>query len=131
MAVKKITAVLLADRIEPSIDFWFKLGFTKTIEVPGDGGLVFASLNKDSVEVMYQTYASVENEPGGHRGFAKGPTFLYVEVESLDETKRLTAGYEVSMPERTTFYGAREFGVKDPAGHLVTFAQFAAAPSNA
>lgn len=125
MAVKKITAVLLADRIEPSIDFWVKLGFTKTIEVPGDGGLVFVTLNKDSVELMYQTYASVENEPGGHRGFAKGPTFLYVEVESLDQTKQLTEGYEIAMSERTTFYGSKEFGVREPGGHLVTFAQFA------
>jgi|SRR5579864_2030066 len=126
MAIKKVTAVLLADRIEPSIEFWTRLGFMKTVEVPGDGGLVFATLNKDSVEVMYQTYASVENEPGGHRGFAKGPTFLYVEVENLDETRRLTAASETTMQERTTFYGAREFGVKEPAGHLVTFAQFSA-----
>jgi hypothetical protein len=28
------------------------------------------------------------------------------------------------MAERTTFYGSKEFGVKDPAGHILTFAQF-------
>jgi hypothetical protein len=27
------------------------------------------------------------------------------------------------MPERTTFYNAKEFGVKDPAGHYFIFAQ--------
>jgi hypothetical protein len=26
------------------------------------------------------------------------------------------------------FYGAREIGVEDPAGHFVTFAQMSAAP---
>jgi hypothetical protein len=31
------------------------------------------------------------------------------------------------MPVRTTFYHAREFGVKDPAGHYVIFAQQGAA----
>ncbi|MBS0654504.1 MAG: hypothetical protein JSR46_01895 [Verrucomicrobia bacterium] len=75
---------------------------------------------------MYQTYASVENEPGGHRGIVKGPTLLYVEVENLEETKRLTSGYEIAMAERTTFYGAKEFGVREPEGHLITFAQFGA-----
>lgn len=124
MSVKKVTAVLLANRIEPSIDFWTKLGFEKIMDVPGADGLNFAMLKKDSIELMYQTYASVENEPGGHRGFAKGPTFLFVEVDSLDETKRAVAGAEITMPDRTTFYGSKEFGVKEPAGHIVTFAQF-------
>jgi hypothetical protein len=31
-------------------------------------------------------------------------------------------------PERTTFYGAREIGVANLAGHAVTFAQTAGAP---
>jgi hypothetical protein len=29
----------------------------------------------------------------------------------------LSAGAEVVMAERTTFYGSKEFGIKDPAGH--------------
>ena len=37
-------------------------------------------------------------------------------------------GVEIVMPERKTFYGAREIGVKDPAGHIITFAEFAAPP---
>jgi hypothetical protein len=36
----------------------------------------------------------------------------------------------VVIPERTTFYGAREIGIKDPGGHYLTFAQFAAAPQH-
>jgi hypothetical protein len=32
------------------------------------------------------------------------------------------------MPVRTTFYGAKEIGVKDPAGHVVIFAQLGVAP---
>jgi uncharacterized glyoxalase superfamily protein PhnB len=124
MSVKKITAVLLADRIEPCLDFWVKLGFEKTMEVPGDNGLVFAGLKRDSIELMYQTYTSVENEPGGHRNFAKGPTFLFVEVDDLEATKLAVAGAKIVMQDRTTFYGSKEFGVADPAGHIVTFAKF-------
>ena len=128
MAVKKITAVLLADRIEPCVKFWVeRLGFEKTVEVPEGDKLAFAALQKGSVELMYQTYSSVESDDHSHKGFTKGPTFLYVEVENLDETIRAINGAEVVMPVRTTFYGAKEIGVKDPAGHIVTFAQFAAA----
>ncbi len=126
MAVKKISAVLLADRIEPCIKFWEQLGFEKTMDVPGENGLVFAILKKDSIELMYQTYASVEAEEGGHKNFAKGPTFLYVEVDDLEATRRAVADAKIAMPDRTTFYGSKEFGVKDPAGHIVTFAQFGA-----
>jgi len=35
-------------------------------------------------------------------------------------------GTEVVMPKRKTFYGSTEIGIKDPAGHFVTFAEFAA-----
>jgi hypothetical protein len=31
------------------------------------------------------------------------------------------------MPVRNTFYHAREFGIKDPAGHYLIFAQQGAA----
>ena len=127
MAVKKITAVLLADHIEPCVKFWVeRLGFEKTIDVPEGDHLAFASLQKGPIELMYQTYSSVESDDHSHKGFIKGPTFLYVEVENLDETIRAVNGAEVVMPVRTTFYGAKEIGVKDPAGHIVTFAQFSA-----
>jgi hypothetical protein len=127
MAVKKITAVLLAERIEPSIQFWEQLGFEKTMDVPGANGLAFAIVKKDAIELMYQTYSSVDAEGGGHKGFAKGPTFLFVEVDNLEETRGAVSGAEIAMAERMTFYGSKEFGVKDPAGHFVTFAQFGAA----
>jgi uncharacterized glyoxalase superfamily protein PhnB len=31
---------------------------------------------------------------------------------------------EVVVPLRTTFYGAKEIGVQDPAGHVILFAEF-------
>ncbi len=132
MTVKKITAVLFAEQIEPCITFWVeRLGFEKTVDVPDGDKLAFAILQKGSVELMYQTYASAEKDMPNHaNSFRKGPTFLYVEVENLDEIVAAIQGAEVVMPVRTTFYGAREIGVKDPAGHIVTFAQMGAAPQH-
>ena len=106
--------------------FWTeRMGFEKTAAVPDGDKLAFAMLQKGGAEIMYQTYASVEKDnPHPDMLARKGPTFLYIEVDNLAETMAAAAGAEVVMAERTTFYGSREFGIKDPAGHLLTFAQF-------
>jgi uncharacterized glyoxalase superfamily protein PhnB len=126
MNVKRITAVLLVEEVEPCAKFWTeRLGFEKTAEVPDGDKLAFVSLQKGGAEIMYQSYASVEkSNPHPEMLAHKGPTFLYIEVDDLAAALAATAGSEVVMPERTTFYGSKEFGVKDPAGHFVTFAQF-------
>jgi len=126
MNIKKITPVLLVEEIEPCVQFWVeRLGFAKTIEVPEGKKLGFVALQKGNVEIMYQSFASVEKDSAFlAQKYRKGPTFLYIEVESLDDLIAATAGTNVVMPERKTFYGAREIGVTDPAGHVLTFAQF-------
>jgi uncharacterized glyoxalase superfamily protein PhnB len=128
--VKKITPVLFAEEIEPCLTFWVeRMGFTKTVGVPDGDKLGFAMLQKGSVELMYQSYASADKDvPALAAVVRSGPTFLYVEVENLDEVIAVLAGTEVVIPVRTTFYGAREIGVRDPAGHLVTFAQMGSPP---
>jgi uncharacterized glyoxalase superfamily protein PhnB len=127
--VKKVTAVLLVEEIEPCLNFWVdRLGFTKTAEVPDANKLAFVILQKGATEVMYQTFASVEKDNvEAAKDARKGPTFLYVEVGDLDAVIAALKGVPVVLPVRTTFYGAKEIGVKDPAGHFVTFAQYGAA----
>jgi uncharacterized glyoxalase superfamily protein PhnB len=126
MTVKKITPVLLVEEVEPCVGFWKeRLGFDVAIEVPDGNKIGFVSLQKAAVELMYQSYASVEKDSSfSAQGHVKGPSFLYIEVDSLDEVIAATDGASVVLPERKTFYGAREIGVKDPAGHVLTFAQF-------
>jgi uncharacterized glyoxalase superfamily protein PhnB len=131
MKVKKITPVLLVEEIEPVLPFWLdRLGFTRAIEVPGAEKLAFVAFQKDSVEVMYQTYESVERDapPAMAAAARKGPTYLYLEVDSLDAILGAMKDVEKVMPERTAFYGMREFAVQDPAGHFITFAQPAVPP---
>jgi len=101
----------------------------KTIEVPEGNRIGFLILQKGQVEVMYQSYASVEKDVASNPLLAKrGPSFLYVEVASLDDTMAAMKGVEVVMPVRTTFYGSKEIGYKDPGGHMITFAQMGVAP---
>jgi uncharacterized glyoxalase superfamily protein PhnB len=131
MTVKKITPVLFAAEIEPCVKFWVEqMGFEKIMDVPEGDKLGFAMLQKGNIELMYQSYASADKDVKDAaiaQLARKGPTFLYVEVDNLNEAISAAKGAPVVMPVRTTFYGATEISVKDPAGHIVTFAQFAAA----
>src|SRR5579859_963299 len=133
MNVKRLTTVLLVKDIEPIIPFWVdRLGFNKTIEVPDGNKLGFVAFQKGTAEVMYQTYASVEKDapPAMIAAARKGPTYLYMEVDDLNAVLAAMKDVPKVMPERTAFYGMREFAVADPAGHFVTFAQPAAPPSH-
>jgi uncharacterized glyoxalase superfamily protein PhnB len=125
MQIKRITPVLFVKEIEPVLPFWVDaLGFEKTIEVPHGDKLGFASLQKDGTEVMYQTFASLGDDmPQVAEAAKKGPTFLYIEVDRLDAVLAALKKYKITMAERTAFYGMREVGFQDPAGHYLTFAQ--------
>jgi uncharacterized glyoxalase superfamily protein PhnB len=128
MKVKKITAILFVEQVEPCIQFWVeRFGFEKAAAVPDGNQLAFAMLQKANVELMYQSYASADKDVVAiSQVVRKGPTFLYIEVDNLDETIAAVHDAEVVMPRRTTFYGSTEIGIKDPAGHFITFAQFGA-----
>src|SRR5579862_8246848 len=75
MNVKRITPVLYVKEIEPCVKFWVeRAGFQVTAEVPDGDKLAFASLQKGSVELMYQTFASQEKEKPGYSTQFSGPT---------------------------------------------------------
>jgi len=123
--MKKLTPVLIVPSIEACLPFWVdRLGFTKSVEVPHDGKLGFVILNHGAVELMLQSIASVAADVPA---LAKEPmrAALYVEVDDLAPIRKSVAGAPVTFAERTTFYGATEIGVRDPAGNAVTFAAFA------
>ena len=127
MNVKKITAILFVQDVEPCVKFWVeRFGFETTAQVPDGNALAFAMLQRGSVELMYQSYASADKDVGTaiSQVVRKGPAFLFVEVDNLDETIGAVKGAEVFMTKRKTFYGSTEIGIKDPAGHYVTFAEF-------
>lgn len=130
MNVKRITPVLYVKEIEPCVQFWTeRLGFEKTAEVPEGDRLGFVILQKNGAEIMYQSFASAEKDaPALAREISGGRTFLYVEVDKLDEVISAMKGANLVLPLRTTFYGAREIGIKDPAGHMIVFAEMTAVP---
>ncbi|HEV8124486.1 MAG TPA: hypothetical protein VGP80_09595 [Gemmatimonadales bacterium] len=124
--MKKLTPVIFVDRIEPVLPFWTeRLGFTATVEVPEGDSLGFVILARDNVEVMYQSRASVTKDvPALAAEPFVSRANLFIEVENLQEFLPGLEGLQVTVPKRTTFYGALEFGVRAPCGTSVVLAEF-------
>jgi len=120
----KLTPVLFVSAIEPCLKFWVdQVGFQKTAEVPEGSKLGFVILGKEGAEVMLQTYESADKDaPALAPEFRKCLTFLYVEVSNVDEVAKKLKSVEIVMPMRKTFYGMKEFSVREPGGHIVCFA---------
>ena len=123
-AVRKLTPVLLVEEIEPCLPFWVdRLGFRKTVEVPDGERLGFVILEKDGVEVMYQTRASVTSDIGPLADLRPGQAFLFLEVSDVDAVEMALQGIAPVIPRRRTFYGMDEVVVREPGGSIVIFAQ--------
>jgi uncharacterized glyoxalase superfamily protein PhnB len=127
--LKQLTPVLVVDAVEPGLAFWAdRFGFAKTIELPGpDGRLIFGAVQRDGIEVMYQTRASVIEERPEAAGEMNGKSIvLFIQVDSIDDTEKALAGAPVVKARHDTFYGSTEIYVREPGGHVVGFAQMKA-----
>lgn len=125
--LKQLTPVIIADAVEPGVAFWTdRFGFKVTNQVPGpDGKLIFASVEKDGIELMYQTRASVlEDQPASADDLDGHSVALFITVDDLDEVERAVAGAPVVKARHETFYGSTEIYVREPAGNTVGFARF-------
>jgi uncharacterized glyoxalase superfamily protein PhnB len=127
MTIKRLTPNLYVDNVAECAKFWTeRLHFQKTAEVPEEGGgLAFVALNKGGIEVMYGSYASLDREPlAGPNSYKKGTSYLFIEVDNLDEVVAVMKDVPKIADVHKTFYGSTELTVKDPAGNFITFAQF-------
>jgi len=124
-AFRKLTPVLMVEAIEPCLPLWVeRLGWNQTVAVPEGDRLGFVILEKDGVEVMYQSYESVEKDLGKPVKRASAPSIgLFIEVADLEDIIRHIEGLPIAVARRKTFYGTDEIGVTEAGGHLVLFAQ--------
>lgn len=120
----KITAVLIVDEIEKSLPFWVeRMGFEKTVEVPEGDRLGFVILVRNGAEIMLQSVESVRKDAPQFVPKPGSPAAsLFVEVDDFADALERLEGYPVALPDRTTFYGMREIGVRAPDGSVVIFA---------
>ena len=123
VSMNKLTPNLIVDSIEECLKFWVgRLGFEKVTEVTDGERLGFVILRRGKVELMLQSQASLSKDvaPAAQGAYR---TVVYCEVPQLAALRQALEGWPLVVPERTTFYGARELIVKDPAGNLVFLAE--------
>jgi uncharacterized glyoxalase superfamily protein PhnB len=122
--LNKLSPVLVVDAIEPCLPFWVdRLAFAKVAEVPEGNRLGFVILQKDGIEVMYQSRESVRKDIPAMAKVPAGGTNLYIDVADIAAIEKAVKGLEVVVPRRKTFYGADEIGVREPGGNAVIFGQ--------
>jgi len=125
MKVKRVTAVLLVDRVEPTVDFFRLVGFEASIEIREGNGVGFAMLERDGMQVMVETRDN-ERESAALRAVTKQSrsALVFLEVDDLDAVVDALRATPVLVDRHSTFYGADEITYTEPGGNLVTFAQF-------
>jgi catechol 2,3-dioxygenase-like lactoylglutathione lyase family enzyme len=122
ITLKSLAPILIIDAIEPSLPFWTdRLGFAVVATVPEAAPYDFAIVARDGIEVMLQTRASAAADTGDVTANVQASA-LYLSVGAIDPVVAALGTAEIVVPRRTTFYGADEVWVRDPAGNLVGFA---------
>ncbi|HTW82508.1 MAG TPA: VOC family protein [Candidatus Sulfotelmatobacter sp.] len=127
---ESVAPVLIVETVEPTRDFFRdRLGFSQVAEVPHEGHLGFAMLEKDGVTVMVQSHASVIADVGHDAARAvnatmsgRGAATLFVTVNEIELLVPAVADADVLVPLRKTFYGMHEITIREPGGHAITFA---------
>jgi len=116
----------MAQRVVPMIHVpdvrataeWYRtIGFTVERTNEEDGEMNWASLSFDSTEVMLNAGGQPSSSP-------RREVDLYVHVDDIAEFhERLKGRVEVVEAPHETFYGMREFIIRDPNRFWITFGQ--------
>jgi len=119
MAEKVVPMIHVSD-VRATVDWYESIGFTVT-DTYDDGGeeLSFAILSFGSSEVMFSSGGQPSNQN-------RREVDLYVYVDNVDDLYRsLKDRVEIVKGLHDTFYGMREFIIRDVNRFWLTFAQFA------
>jgi catechol 2,3-dioxygenase-like lactoylglutathione lyase family enzyme len=123
----KNTPNLMVADLNRSLAFYRDLlGFSLVTTVPDKPPFVSAILQAGGVEIFLNDLNAAMKE---HPDFANQPRVafghsMFIEVDGIDALHdQLNGKAPIWMPIVTQWYGMREFGIADPDGYLITFAQ--------
>lgn len=96
-------------------------------EAPETGRLAYAMMKHGAVEIMFQARESLSEDITVFRGASVGASVsFYFEVENIQEHyEKLSGKVDIVKDINTTWYGMREFYIKDCNGYILGFAQCA------
>jgi uncharacterized glyoxalase superfamily protein PhnB len=123
---KSLSPNLIASDVNKTVEYYTKtLGFSLIASVPETGVYNWAMVMRDGITIMFQSLPSMQEDLPQLKITSKGSlgTF-YIKVIGLDTLyESLKEKTEIAVDMRTTFYGAREFAIKDLDGYYLMFAE--------
>ena len=126
MTLNTLTPNMMVEDVNATVDFYRDvLGFNLVMTVPDSGRFDWALVKRDEVEVMFQTRASLSDELPLFEGQPIGGALtLYINMEGVEDLYRaLQPRVDVVKDLSATFYGTREFSIRDCNGFILTFAE--------
>jgi|SRR5215204_6519961 len=131
MKLSDVTPNLIVADMDRSASFYKDvLGFSIVTTVPEAPPFVFAWMQRDGVNVFLNSLEGMEDDIAGLTSREIGGTatmFFTLErndAGGIDEFfKDISSRARVVMGLKDQFYGMREFGVEDPDGYIILFAQ--------
>jgi uncharacterized glyoxalase superfamily protein PhnB len=140
MKFSDVTPNLVVSHVERSLRFYRDvLGFTVTATVPeaiapkpdgGEGGFAFVWMQRDGVNVFLNSLESVQEHGEIASRPIGGTLTLFIVIEADTVASGIDALFasiapraRVLMGLKDQFYGMREFGIEDPDGYVLFFAQ--------
>jgi predicted lactoylglutathione lyase len=118
---------IFTNNIQETVALYTLLGFKVTMSVPEQGDeLVWVMMVNGSVTIMFQTYASLEDELPEISRKNGGSLLLYINLKNIqDFFESIKDKVKVLKGLETTFYGATEFSILDNNNYVLTFAEHA------
>ncbi|MFA5996040.1 MAG: VOC family protein [Patescibacteria group bacterium] len=118
---------LMVEDMPKTIEFYSSILYFKvTMTVPDAKKPVWAMLTNDKVTIMLQQRASfVEEVPDFAKQPIGGSFSLYIHVDDIEKLYKKIQQAKITIIKELhkTFYGAREFSIKDCNGYVIYFAQ--------
>ena len=131
MKFADVTPNLVVADVQRSLAFYRDvLGFSVFATVPETGPFVFAWMKRDGVNVFLNSAESVKEHATLAARAIGGTNTLFIVLEAATVTEGVDAMFaaiggraRVFMQLKDQFYGMREFGIEDPDGYVIFFAQ--------
>lgn len=124
--LKSLSPNIMTDDVNKSVDFYTDiLGYELVMSVPEEGVFNWAMLMHGDMSIMFQKKENLlEEYPQLSQKSVGGALTFFIEVDNIDDIyKKLKNKVDVIKEPSITFYGMKEFAIKDCNGHILTFAQ--------
>jgi uncharacterized glyoxalase superfamily protein PhnB len=124
--LKKLTPNLMVEDVRKTLDFYRDiLGFEVVMTLPEIAPLDFAIVQRDGVELMFQSRKSLSENVPALAGSAIGASqTFYIDVTGItDLYEQLQDKVEIVVNLHTTFYGTQEMYFRDNNGYILSFSE--------